>query len=91
MAESSAKAVTLGGALAGKSVLVDLDLMTVGTLEDMEAGTVTKLKAALCSLIVGGDFGEGEALAAALRRMKVAEFQALSSSILNLILEKKQI
>ena len=82
--------VALGGALAGRQIEVDLDELTIGTLEDLESQRVTSVKAALCSLIVGGDLGTGEALSATVRRMRVAEFGALADGVLNLLQEKKR-
>jgi hypothetical protein len=79
--------VTLSGPLAGKQIMVDLDRLTIGTLEDMESQRVTVVKAAICSLIVGGDLGDD--VSAATRKLKPGEFGALVDGVLGAIRPKK--
>ncbi len=69
--------VDLGGALAGKHVIVDDDALTMGALEDMQSQRVGDVLAAVASFIVGGDLPQGTDKAG-LRKLRPSEFRALA-------------
>ena len=79
--------VELGGPLAGKSIVIDLDRLTIRQLEALETGRITDARKAICALIVGGDFGE-DATEAVLD-MHTDELGALLTAITGAFTPKK--
>ncbi len=86
--ETHLEKVPLGGPLTGKSIIIDLDRLTIRQLVKMESGRVTETQAAIADLIVGGDLGEDAS--EAILDMRPGEFGAVVDAIKDVLLPKKK-
>lgn len=74
------KRVDLAGELAGRHVLLDLEQVDVGLIEDLSSRNVTMMLDAFARLIVGGDLPHGTDRVG-LRRLKLQQMKALGDGI----------
>lgn len=72
--------VDLTGALEGHHVLVDLEQVDVGLIEDLSSKSFTPMIDAFARLVVGGDLPHGNDRAG-LRRLKLPQMKALGDAI----------
>ena len=79
--------IELDGALKGHHILVDVDGLTIGTLEDMESGKVSRILDAIMPLLMGGDLPGGTGRDG-LRRLKLDEFKAVIDSLAGILSPK---
>lgn len=70
----------LTGPLAGRHVLVNLDALDTGVLEDLQSGQFAKILDIFERLLVGGDLPHGIAREG-LRKLKLRELNALISAL----------
>lgn len=75
--------VQLGGPLAGHSIHVDEDRLTIGMLEDLESGTVKGTIDALSTCIIGGDAVTGD-VRQWIRSLKSDGFKAALEAVMGL-------
>lgn len=74
--------VDLTGPLAGHYIVVDIDAITLGVLEDLESSRVGSVRAAIEAMIKESDIGP-------MRDLHLPEFQVLIEAIGGVIRPKK--
>lgn len=80
--------VALGGPLEGKSVVIDLDRLTIRKLAEFQSGQFERIAIALGNVIIGGDLGE-DVTETILDTLHYDDLMALSRAILATIEPKK--
>jgi hypothetical protein len=81
--------VTLTGDLDGHTILVDPSALTMGLLEDIQAGTAHVMLDAVAATLAGGDLAHGIDRAG-LRRLTPSEFADLCAGVASCINIKKK-
>jgi hypothetical protein len=81
--------VTLSGDLDGHTILVDPGALTMGLLEDIQAGTAHVMLDAVAATLSGGDLPLGVDRAG-LRRLTPSEFADLCAGVASCINIKKK-
>lgn len=74
--------IELTGVMAGKHIIVDVDKLTVGTIEDIQSNQMATVRGAIEGLITGGDVGP-------LRDLHLAEFHVVSDAVAGILNPKK--